>query len=188
MTDRKKISITGYTSSIGKMLYEHLKIQHDCLLFSRTNGYDFFDEKKFNTMIGHALTSDCFINLAHVHDIQSKILINLKNEWKHSDKLKKVITFGTIATKINPEILKEINVDQEYLKQKKHLDAVHNGLSLQQPFGQQIKFTMLRIANYGKKHGNRECEPTCLDKDITDIVDYTINSDLYISNIDLRRI
>jgi hypothetical protein len=47
---------------------------------------------------------------------------------------------------------------------------------------------MLRIANYGPKTGERSNEPTCSAEDITRTIDYILNQDLYISNIDLRKI
>jgi len=182
-----KIIITGHTSNIGKMLFEYLNKTHECLGFSRSNGYDLNAKEQMNFLIKESLNSDCLINLAHIGNIQSQILININEQWSNH-KLKNVITFGTLATKINLELLKSINIDQTYLKEKYHLDAVHDSLSIQKPFGTQVKFTLLRIANYGTKTGNRSSEPTCSAEDIIKTIDYILDQDLYISNIDLRKI
>lgn len=182
-----KIVFTGHTSNIGKMLFEHLSVAHECLGFSRSNNCDLNNKEQMNNFINTALDSDCLINLAHIEDVQSKILNNINSRW-NNNRLKNVITFGTLATKINSKFLKDIGVDPLYLKQKHHLDAVHESLSLQKPFGLQVKFTILRIANYGIKLGNRSNEPTCNAEDITKTIDFILQSDLYISAIDLRRI
>jgi hypothetical protein len=183
-----KITITGHTSNIGQVLFEHLKKNHTCIGFSKSNGFNLNDPSHMQQLIQSALHSDCLLNLAHIGDLQSEILKHIIDKWKTSYSLKNVITFGTLATKISPELLHTIGIDSVYLKQKQHLDAVHDQCSMQKPFGKQIKYTMLRIANYGPKTGARANEPSCVAEDITKTIDYILYSDLYISNIDLRRI
>ena len=183
-----KITITGHTSNIGQVLFEHLKKNHTCIGFSKSNGFDLNDPSHMQQLIETALHSDCLLNLAHIGDVQSKILNHIIGKWNTSYSLKNVITFGTLATKINSKLLQSINIDPVYLKQKQHLDALHDALVMQKPFGEQIKYTMLRIANYGPKTGDRANEPSCVAEDITKTIDYILYSDLYISNIDLRRI
>jgi hypothetical protein len=182
-----KIIITGHTSNIGKMLFEYLSKNHECLGFSKSTGCDLNVKEQMDSLIKKSLDSDCLINLAHIDNIQSQILININEQWSNH-RLKNVITFGTLATKIHPKLLESINANITYLKQKHHLDVIHNSLSIQKPFGTQVKFTMLRIANYGPKTGERSNEPTCSAEDITRTIDYILNQDLYISNIDLRKI
>ena len=183
-----KITITGHTSNIGQVLFEHLNKDHTCVGFSKSNGFDLYNTSHMQQLIEAALHSNCLLNLAHIGDLQSEILKNITDKWNSSYSLKNVITFGTLATKISPELLHTIGIDPLYLKQKQHLDAVHDQCSMQKPFGPQIKFTMLRIANYGQKTGARANEPSCSADDIIKTVDYILNSDLYISAIDLRRI
>ena len=183
-----KIIITGHTSNIGKVLFEHLTKSNTCVGFSKSNGFDLNDPSHMQQLIELSLHGDCLLNLAHIADVQSKILNHITAKWNISYPLKNVITFGTLATKINADLLNTIGIDPLYLKQKQHLDAVHDQCSMQKPFGPQIKFTMLRIANYGQKTGARANEPSCSADDIIKTVDYILNSDLYISAIDLRRI
>ena len=183
-----KICMSGHTSPIGSVLYKHLIKNHTCVGFSKSNGFDLYNTSHMQQMIESALHSDCLLNLAHIGDLQSEMLKHITDKWNTSYSLKNVITFGTLATKISPDILKVIGIDPLYLKQKQHLDAVHDVCSMQQPFGQQVKFTMLRIANYGQKTGARAQEPSCVAEDITKTIDYILNSDLYISAIDLRRL
>jgi hypothetical protein len=182
-----KILITGHTSNIGKVLFSYLSNNHECIGFSKSTGCDLNVKEQMDFLIEKSLNSDCLINLAHIGNIQSQIIVRINEQWSNH-RLKNVITFGTLATKIHPKLLESIKVDATYLEQKHHLDMIHDSLSVQQPFGAQVKFTILRIANYGIKTGKRFNEPTCSAKDITNIIDYILNQDLYISNIDIRKI
>ena len=81
----------------------------------------------------------------------------------------------------------QVGIDQQYLKDKHHIDAVNNSLANEMPFGSQLQFSLVRVLNFGEKTGERTGEPTCSGKDIIRTIDYLIEEPMYVSQLDVRR-
>ena len=182
-----KIILTGHTSPMGKELYAHLSKEYEVIGVSRESGYDLTKQEDVEKVTDMVLDADLFINLAHVESAQSQMLIMINNKWNKESRLGLVISFGSLATKLDNDILRAVNIDKQYLADKHKLDAVNNSLANQKPFGQQCQFTLVRVLNYGEKTGSREGEPTCTADDIIRTVDYIINEPMYVGVLDIRR-
>ena len=185
--DKMKILMTGHTSPMGKELYSHLVKEHEVIGVSRESGYDLTKQEDVEKVTDMALDSDIFINLAHVSSAQSQMLLMINNKWNKESRLFLTISFGSLATKLDNDILRAVNIDRQYLADKHKLDAVNNSLANQKPFGEQCQFTLVRVLNYGEKTGSREGEPTCNVDDIIRTVDYIISEPMYIGVLDIRR-
>ena len=182
-----RIAITGHTSPMGKGVYDHYSKTYDCLGVSRNTGYDLTKSEDQDRVVSEAMTCDVFLNIAHVGASQSSLLLKLQERWTHDEPLRKVITIGSLATKVPKKLLDQVGIDKQYLKDKHHIDAVHNALANQTPFGPQLKFSLVRVLNYGEKTGDRSGEPTCTAQDIIRTIDYVIDESMYISTLDVRR-
>ena len=183
----RKIIITGHTSPMGKDVYEHYSKTHNCLGISRSTGYDLTKSEDQDRVVSEALTRDIFLNIAHVGTAQSTLLMKLKQRWSQESPLKKVITVGSLATKVPQKLLDQVGIDKQYLKDKHQIDAVSNSLANEMPFGAQLQFSLVRVLNYGEKTGTREGEPSCTAQDIIRTVDYIINEPMYVGVMDIRR-
>ena len=183
----RKIIITGHTSPMGKDVYEHYSKTYDCLGVSRNTGYDLTKGEDQDRVVSEALTRDIFLNIAHVSTAQSTLLIKLKQRWSQESPLKKVITVGSLATKVPQKLLDQVGIDKQYLKDKHQIDAISNSLANEMPFGAQLQFSLVRVLNYGEKTGTREGEPSCTAQDIIRTVDYIINEPMYVGVMDVRR-
>lgn len=183
----RKIIITGHTSPMGKGVYDHYSKTYNCLGISRNTGYDLTKSEDQDRVVSEALTSDIFLNIAHVGTAQSSLLMKLKQRWSPEAPLKKVITIGSLATKVPQKLLDQVGIDKKYLRDKHHIDAVSNVLANEKPFGAQLQYSLVRVLNYGEKTGTREGEPSCTAQDIIRTVDYIINEPMYVSVMDVRR-
>lgn len=182
-----KIVITGSTSPMGKAVYEHYSKDHECLGVSRSTGYDLTKTEDQDRLVSEALARDIFLNIAHVDAVQSTLLMKLKQRWSPEAPLKKVITIGSLATKVPKKLLDQVGIDKQYLRDKHHIDAVSSALANETPFGQQLQFSLVRVLNYGEKTGERSGEPTCSAEDIIRTIDYLIEEPMYVSTLDVRR-
>lgn len=182
-----KIVITGSTSPMGKAVYEHYSKAHECLGVSKSTGYDLTKIEDQDRLVSEVLARDIFLNIAHVGRTQSTLLMKLKQRWSPESPLKKVITIGSLATKVPKKLLDQVGIDKQYLRDKHHIDAVHNSLANETPFGSQLPFSLVRVLNYGEKTGEREGEPTCSVQDIVRTIDYLIAEPMYVSTLDVRR-
>jgi hypothetical protein len=181
-----KIIITGHTSPIGSALYKHYSNQ-EVQGISRQTGHDLTNKDTLKNLVELVLDSDIFINLANVGQTQIQLLNLIEEKWNMKHKLKNVITFGSLATQLDSKILAQAKEFEQYIKTKQQLDYIHKILANKNPFGKQIKYTLLRLLNYGTKTGVRAGEPTCTAEDICRTVDYIINESMYIGLIDFRR-
>lgn len=119
-----KIGITGHTSGLGKAIYEHFQsLGHDCIGFSRSNGYDI--TSNFDDIAQQAQSLDLFINNAWSLDSQTKFVKHLK------DYPVDTISIGTSAVLFYEEkIATYTGWKREYIINKKqlldeHLSAVY---------------------------------------------------------------
>lgn len=172
---------------MGKELFEHYSKNFNCLGVSRTTGYDLNKVEDQDRVVSEALDSDIFLNVAHVGTAQSTLLMKLKQHWSLELPLRKVITIGSLATKVPKKLLDQVGIDKQYLRDKHHIDAVSSCLANETPFGQQLQFSLVRVLNYGEKTGERSGEPTCSAEDIIRTIDYLIEEPMYVSTLDVRR-
>ena len=182
-----KILITGHTSPMGSALYEHYSSMNEVLGVSKNEGFDFNKNHHQDQIVDMALARDVFLNVAHVGTAQSTLLLKLKQRWSPEAPLRKVITVGSLATKVDEKLLEQVNIDKQYLKDKQHIDAVSNSITNEKPFGEQLHYTLVRVLNYGEKTGDRAGEPTGSVEDICRTFDYIINEPMYIGKLDIRR-
>lgn len=182
-----KILLTGHTSSVGQVLMQHFR-DHLVTGISRSTGYDLEKAKDRESIIQLAETYDHFINLANVGIAQSELLYGVYRSWQQLGKTGKIISFGTMATRVPFSLLKRIPIDTAMLGNKLTLEKIHHELSTETPFGEQPQSVLIRFANYGAKEGQRSNEPFTSPEQMTEILDFVLNSKTYISTIDFREI
>jgi len=182
-----KIILTGHTSPIGQILFSHLCKSYEVIGVSRDTGYDFSRPSDMSRVIEQSHEATHFINLANVPE-QADILYGVYNMWSQLEKDGKIINFGTLATEVPYSLLKKIPVDMKMVGNKLSLEKMHNELAYKQPFGQQPKSVLIRFANYGQKTGHRDNEPFTRPDQMIKVIDFILESDTYISNIDFREI
>jgi len=181
------VLITGHTSSIGSVLYNHLEKKYNVVGASRSTGYDLSTYQGINNLLEVAKNSDHFINLANINS-QTDLLYSVHSLWSETGKNGKIINFGTLATEVPYSLLKKIPVDMDMVARKLSLEKMHKELAYKQPFGLQPQSILIRFANYGKKLGNRDNEPFTSPEQMIRIIDFILESDTYISNIDFREL
>lgn len=182
-----KIILTGHTSPMGSVLFDYYKSKAEVVGISRSTGYDLTEQSTLNQVAELVLDSDVFINLANVGVSQIQLLNIIDKKYTKENKIKSIITVGTLATQLDPKLLAQAKAHEQYIKNKQQLDAVHKVLANRNPFGDQIKYTLLRVLNFGPKTGDRQGEPTCDAEDMIRTFEYILNEPMYIGLIDLRR-
>jgi len=181
-----KIILTGYTSPIGSILYNHLSNTHQVIGIGRED-YDLLSFTDIDKLIEQSKTVDHFINLANI-PTQAEILYKVHTAWSELGKDGKIISFGTLATEVPHSLLQRIPIDMQMLASKLSLEKMHRELAFNKPFGIQPQSVLLRFANYGLKTNHRANEPSTTDKQITTIIDFVINNSTYVSSLDFREI
>ena len=78
-----KVAITGHTSGLGKELYGRFD---DVKGFSSSNDYDVSNNYERAKIIFELPHFDLFINNAHPHFDQTKLLMEVFTEWQYKDK------------------------------------------------------------------------------------------------------
>jgi hypothetical protein len=180
------ILITGHTSPIGSVLYEHLSIDHKVKGISRSTGYDLNSNIEKITKL--SLDYECVINLANVGTTQTKLLYAINKLWRENKKNGKIISFGSLITEVNFKLIENIDADYNMIASKLLLEKCHKEISSMQPFGPQPYSVLIRFANYGKKQGFRSTEPYTKPEQIIQLIDEILYSNLYMSTIDFREI
>lgn len=107
-----KIAITGHTSGLGKILFDHWSINHEVVGLSRSTGHDI--SKHRDQIIETVSTCDLFFNNAHYGTCQAKLLLALV------DKLP-IITSGSMGADY-------AHIDNQYYKDKKTVEVIHKTL------------------------------------------------------------
>ena len=110
------IVITGHTSGLGKIIFDHLSKNHSVVGLSRSNGYDI--EKDCDKIIDVVSKSDLFINCANNKHFQKQLLLSAVN------KVDNIIVIGT-AMQMFDEFL-----CFNYLQEKRSLADCCRHLSL----------------------------------------------------------
>lgn len=180
------IMITGHTSAIGSVLYNHLGNSHNVTGISRATDYDLnYDIEK---IVDLSVNYDTVINLANVGTTQSKLLYLINKRWKEKSKEGKIISFGSLVTEVNFQLIENINADYNMIASKLLLEKCHKEITSEKPFGAQPQSILLRFANYGKKEGFRSTEPYTTPEQMIKIVENVLYSNTYISTLDFREI
>ena len=182
-----KIILTGYTSLVGKVLYEHLSKTHEVIGISRESGYDLLTQADIARVTTQSASADHFINLANIIT-QTDILYSIHTSWSQLGKEGKIINFGTLATEVPHSLLQRIPINMQMLANKLSLEKMHRELAFVTPFGSQPQSVLLRFANYGQKTDHRANEPFTSPEQIISMIEFIINSDTYISALDFREI
>lgn len=183
-----KIIITGHTNGAGKALFGHYSREHEVIGVSRLTGYDLTKDEDIARVVELAKDADHFFNVANVGKSQSDLLFAIHQQWREVLHSGKIISFGTMATCVNYQLLKRIPIDMNMLGHKLALEKMHSELAIGQPFGKQPQSVLLRFANYGAKQGHRSNEPFTSADQLIKIVDFVLSSDTYISSLDFREI
>jgi hypothetical protein len=68
------IAITGHTSGLGKSLFEHFNKDHECIGFSRSNGYNI--TKTYHDILEQLADVDVFFNNAWADQTQSNFIVD----------------------------------------------------------------------------------------------------------------
>lgn len=94
-----KIAITGHTTGIGKAIFENFSLAgHNCLGFSRSNGYDISSKESRSAILSQSLSCDIFVNNATTYkdDSQLRLLTGIYEIWKN-DTRKIIINLSSRA-------------------------------------------------------------------------------------------
>ena len=183
-----KILITGHTSRVGKILVEHLEKTHEIIKVSRSTGYDLTVREDRLRMIEVAESADCFFNLANIEATQTDLLFEVYQRWQSIGKTGKIISFGTLATAIPFELLRQVSKDTSMVANKLSLEKLHNELAFKGIFGRHVQSVLLRFANFGERTGDRQQEPYTSNEQLLEIIDLILSSTSYISSIDFRSV
>ena len=96
-----KVVLTGHTSPMGKELCDHLSKNYEVVGVSRDTGYDLINTKDIDRVVDMCLEADLFINLAHIGTAQSLFLKLIDSKWTNKNRLKQVISIGSLVTKLD---------------------------------------------------------------------------------------
>jgi len=112
-----KCIITGHTTGVAKVIYEHLKgLGWEVVGISRGTGYDL--NVDIDQVVDLSIGTDLFINCANVGKAQIELLEKLH------DKVKRMIVFGSVAGDFHQQL------QSEYSENKRDLAARCFDLSL----------------------------------------------------------
>jgi len=113
------IVLTGATSPIGKMLYDHYKVIYNVTPISRLYGWDLYKEEQQDRLVQLTNSADVFLNIAHLGFVQSFLL--------ERSKAKINISFGSLITKFSWNQMKYYGT-HEYIAHKLFLEYVHSSI------------------------------------------------------------
>lgn len=170
-----KIAITGFSSGIGKALYDHFsKEGHTCIGFSRSNGYNIADTTSRNKIIEQSKDCDIFVNNAYSNfdDSQLFMLQSVYNDWLGKDRI--IINISSRITDW-PVNINEAPV--EYYETKLKQDKFCLGKkSFPQILNLKVGMTDTpRVKSFKRNKMNAD--------DVIDVVQFALNSKLRITSI-----
>jgi len=116
-----KIAITGHTDGLGKSLFDHFSKEHECIGFSRSNGYDI--NLTYNDILNQLKDVDIFFNNAWVEKTQSNFIIDCSKYQK----LKMIVSGSTTVD--FPERANRSPEYNQYFQDKTHLENTFNKYS-----------------------------------------------------------
>lgn len=89
-----KYAVTGHTQGLGRAIFDRLS--PDCIGFSKSVGYDITSVADRKRIISESMDCKVFINSAFQSDGQIRLMYELFEEWKNSDKL--IVNIGSDTT------------------------------------------------------------------------------------------
>jgi NADP-dependent 3-hydroxy acid dehydrogenase YdfG len=175
-----KVAVTGHTSGIGQGLYGYFETQgHEVHGYSRSNGYTLPESAV--KVVAKSLDCDVFVNNALPVTGQIALLKFLWPKWQHTSKT--IIVVSSIAT----ELPYSMTGQELYQQQKRELDALCN----EYRYVQSGQCRLISIhpgyvsTNIFNEIGMEQ--PTtehCMSVDeVVNVVDYMLNSAVYINDI-----
>lgn len=108
-----KILMTGHTTGLGKILYEHFSKEHEVVGVSRSTGHNLKEQSTIDYIVSEAEKYDIFINNTFQFERQLELVQALRGKTR-------VVSFGSIASMFSKNV--EWNI---YGKFKKDLEDYH---------------------------------------------------------------
>lgn len=128
-----KIAITGHTSGLGKIFYEHYtKLGYEVIGMSRSNGYCLPDN--ISNVAAEANNCDLFINNAYCDTSQSELL--------HRTTVP-VVSCGSMGA--------DFDQSNSYFKNKRHLEDTHKKVK-RTTDRKMLLLKMGYLENYADRH------------------------------------
>jgi len=192
-----KAIITGASSDIGKLIVDHFDF--DWVPVDRTHGITLPDDAD---MIKEAIRhSDLFFNIAQFDTIQSDLLAMVWNVWNMQENKtpKKIISFGSIVTEMSMQTILDLNDFDYFNRAREKSGYIAEKLLLNKTHDE---YKNLHLTGYNKgyalpqsiliKLGNvlykelRSHEPYTTAEQLLNAIDYVVNNETYISDLELR--
>ena len=182
-----KLLLTGHTSGLGLYLYNLLKTDHEITGVSRTTGYDLTDRDTVLKVIDMSVDYDHVLNVCKVYPAQADILLGIHQLWDDINKNGKIISIGGLTETFSWNLIRQADIHQtEYVGGKHNLSKIHFDLATIHPYRSQPQSVLIRPLNIGDK-GERN-EPFLSEEQAGKAVMYALESDCWVSTIDLRQI
>jgi len=123
-----KIAITGHASGIGYETFNLLQHTHECVGFDKENGHNICDDVFVDQITDDF---DCFVNNAYHQSYQERILLQLYNRWRDTNKI--IVNIGSMVS-VYPQSFELINElhgtwSQKYMEDKISFMQTHRRLS-----------------------------------------------------------
>jgi hypothetical protein len=184
-----KLLITGHTSGLGRVLYDSLKVKHECTGISRSTGYDLTDRETVNNIVEMSLDYDHVLNVCKVFPAQVDLLLQIHQMWEQNNKNGKIVSIGWLTTEFSWNLIRQAPIHQtDYIAAKHALLKAHQDLSVIHPYDDQPQSVLIRPLNIGTKDQERSDEPFNTEEEIADLVKLVLEKDFYISTIDVRKL
>lgn len=156
--------MTGTTSPIGAMLYQHLVKHHTVMSLSRNCGFDLRSKDDLMAFEQSSKEYDVFLNLAHVGYAQGDILARSNATIN--------ISFGSVITEYPWSQTCKFK-GPEYIAEKLFLGYVHNELT---------NSFLIKLSSYGSGPIPSVTDKQIIDM-ITDVIQgNTLSSEVILSN------
>lgn len=98
---QNKIAVTGNPEK-GLAQYIHKKFEKNSDFFSRSNGYDFDNEKVIENFCNQTLNYDIFLNNSALHNFKQTILLKkVYEKWQENNKKGKIINISSTADRFS---------------------------------------------------------------------------------------
>lgn len=184
-----KILIIGHTYGLGKMIYDCLTVNHKCTGISRATGHDLTNRATVKEVVQLSLDYDHVINVCKVFPAQVDLLLEIYSLWEQENKTGKIISIGGLTSEFSWNLIRQAPIHQtDYIAAKHALYKAHRDLSTIHPYNSQPQSVLIRPLNIGSKDQERSNEPFNTEEEITEIVEFVLARDSYISTIDVRKL
>lgn len=193
-----KILMTGATSDVGRVVFDHIASEHEVACISRSTGFDLtFPESNLEYIVQDY---DVFVNLANINYFQGDALYQVYDifEKQQTNIPKKIISFGSLVTELPMRIIVDSNgsyynrsrEQSEYIGQKLYLEKVHNECVQRHLAGYSNEYVMpqsilLKLGNVFEKK-ERSHEPYTTEEQLLEVIDAALMGTNYIPTVEVR--